>query len=119
MRTLADSGGRWTGRLMIGAAMVFGGVYFAEVAWEHNQAACQGDLNRDFIEALTIRAAPSEVRQDAEDALLGGLSDVVLNPDPTRKEEDRYRALFRKYIDAAATFRGTRDVTPYPPLKPC
>lgn len=109
--------------LVVAAAVLFGGVYAFEVHQEHAHAACSDAQARVFIQVLTARSGTSNTRQDAEDALLDGLSALVSNPpmnaaDKARAEKAT-RALFGDYAGAAAAFRRTKATSPLPVFPSC
>lgn len=104
--------------LIVAASVLFGGVYFAEVHQQNARADCQAKINHALIGALAARSGPSDARVDALDALLGGLSVLVLNPPMTVADKARAqkatRVLFGDYADAAAAFRRTKAIAPLP-----
>lgn len=108
---------------IVAAAVLFGGVYGYEVHQEHAHAACSDAQARVFIQVLTARSGTSNARQDAEDALLDGLSVLVLNPPMTAADKARAekatRTLFGDYSDAAAAFRHTKATSPLPVFPSC
>lgn len=109
--------------LIVAAAVLFGGVYAYEVHQEHAHAACSDAQAKVFIQVLTARSGTSNTRQDAEDALLDGLSVLVLNPPVTPADKARadrgYRMLFGDYAKAAAAFRHTKAASPLPVFPSC
>lgn len=113
---------RALGMWPLALALLFGGVYFAEVQQEHARASCQTQLNQRFIDVLVIRSASSNTRQDTEDRLLDGLSDAVLNPPAGKNKamlDERYQILFREYAAAAAAYRATKESSPLPAFPSC
>lgn len=104
--------------LVVAAAVLFGGVYFAQVHQEQARSDCQAKINHAFIGAIGARSGPSDARVDALDALLSGISVLVLNPPMTAADKARAekatRTLFGDYANAAAAFRQTKATSPLP-----
>lgn len=109
--------------VIVAAAVLFGGIYFAEVHQEHASASCRSQYARAFAESITARSGTAGARQDTADALLGGVADLVLHPPKTEADRAaagaRYTALFSAYLKASDAAKATKDDNPYPTFPNC
>lgn len=121
---LADRLKKYAGSLIVVYALVFGGIYFAEVHHESDRASCQAQYNRAFAAALTNRAATGNDRTKAQDALLGEVSGLVTAP-PAKTKTGQEKAsaaflqAFQDYQAAAAKADQAKTENPYPTFPNC
>lgn len=104
-------------------ALLLGGAYYVNLNSQNNTAECQSKFNTAFTETLTIRSTLSGQRQDAVDALLTGVTLLVIAPPDTKAEEveseQAYLKLFRAYDLAVRANDESRAANPLPELPKC
>lgn len=114
----------FAGSAMLILALLAAPVYAYEVHWEHQQAACSRAQAATFTEALSARSGPSNARQDAVDAVLDQVSELVLSPptkDPKvlKQRADTYLKVFRDYRTAKAAAAVNKTQNPLPTFPRC
>lgn len=105
---------RPAGAFMIGAALILGGLYYNDVQTEHHRSSCQAKFNTAFVDAFNARAALSKVHADATDALLSGVSELVLHPKGT--SPTALADLFKTYNKSLGAYNQAKADHPYPTL---
>jgi hypothetical protein len=127
-----------TGWLLIVAALVFGGVYAAEVRSEHVHArqqaalaeefarktACQAEYNKAFATQLTERSRLSSATSDAQTHILSEIGKAIAAP-PTKdkkvqaKRTKDFLNLFVQFDKNTNLIAAERAATPLPPIPDC
>jgi len=119
------------GWLVMVLAVLFGGIYAAEVHHEHVRAhqesvraACQAEYNHAFATQLTERSRLSAAVSEAQTHILSEIGKALSAPPAKSEKEEKARVkaflkLFSDFDKNTDQISKDRAATPLPPIPDC